>query len=263
MSHAEVDSLRWPARRWWLVLGIVLGAQIGLIYWLGESKFPPARPPMLAPALSLPERNSPELLALNDPTLFALPQQKGFSGIAWLNPPPVPFQPNRWTEPPHFLTLSAEQLGGGAATTNLAPPSFAPRAPARPEPEMISPITGSLSLGTDHSTYHIEGKLAQRRLQSKLDLPSWQAPDILTNTVVQLWVDARGLPLSASLLTRSGSRNADQFALDQATSARFNSLVQTGPNRHTHVLDGVNLGEIVFEWHTLPLAATNSAPGSP
>jgi hypothetical protein len=263
MSLAMVDSLRWPARRWWVALALVFGAQVGLIFWLGERKFPTPRTAAAATVLSLPERSSPELLGLNDPTLFALPQRLGFSGVAWLKPPPVPFQPDQWTEPPRYLALSVQQLGGGSSGTNLVPQSFVPRLPARPEPELISPITGSLNFGSDHSTFYIEGKLAQRRLLSALALPSWPAPDILTNTVVQLLVDARGLPVSASLLTRSGSKNADQFALDQATAARFNSVVQTGPQRRTNALDGLSLGEIVFEWHTEPLAATNGAPGSP
>ena len=140
--------------------------------------------------------------------------------------------------------------------------SITPRLPVRLEPEMtVAP--GSLKLANDHSTFHIEGNLAQRRLLTTFNLPSWPSPDILTNSVVQLLVDARGLPLSASLLSRSGSKNADQFALDQANAARFASVVQTGPNRSTNVMDGVTLGEVVFEWHTSSSANTNGVPASP
>lgn len=262
MSHALAESFRWPARKWWLVLALVLGAQLGLIFWLGEKSFPPPRPAARSPSLSLMNAGSSELLSLNDPTLFALPQRQGFSGIAWLKPPLVPFQPDRWTEPPRFLELSPQQLGG-STTSNQVLPAFAPRLPPRPDPLLTSPIAGSLSLGNDHSSVHIEGKLGQRRLLTTFNLPSWPAPDILTNTVVQLLVDARGLPLSASLLSRSGSKNADQFALDQANAARFASVVQTGPNHTPNSQDNVSLGEIVFEWHTLPPTETNAAPNAP
>lgn len=263
MSTAAVEPLRWSGRRWWVVLALVMAAQVGLIFWLGERKFATPRPPARAPVLSLLKQDSTELLTLNDPTLFALPQRLGFSGMAWLKPLEVPFQVKRWTEAPRFLALSAQELGGGTGSPKLTQDSLAPRMPGRPEPVLISPITGSLSLAVDHSTFRLEGKLTQRRLLTTFNLPSWSAADILTNTVVQLVVDARGFPLSASLLNRSGSKSADQFALEQATAARFNSLVQTGPNRSTNVLEGLSLGELIFDWHTLPPAATNTAPGSP
>ena len=56
--------------------------------------------------------DSDELLALNDPTLFALPHQRDFASAVWLKmpaekPPPISATRNRRS----WLPLSAEKLG--------------------------------------------------------------------------------------------------------------------------------------------------------
>jgi hypothetical protein len=62
------------------------------------------------PALKLADDSS-EWLALNDPTLFALPHQKDFASAIWLQTAASTQPSFRWTEPPRWLPLSADDLG--------------------------------------------------------------------------------------------------------------------------------------------------------
>ena len=73
--------------------------QLVLIFWLGEYKDISPRLVHPAPTLNLAADAEPELLALYDPTYFALPQKEGFAGLAWLNPEPPAFPRFGWSEP--------------------------------------------------------------------------------------------------------------------------------------------------------------------
>ena len=109
----------------------------------------------------------------------------------------------------------------------------------------------------------LEGALAQRRLITPLDLHSWTNLDILTSSVVQLVVDAEGLPQSVTLLSGSGSRDADQHALDQARLARFEPLSRNPAAASPDPTAHLNWGRLVFLWHTLPLPPSNAPAASP
>ena len=81
---------------------------------------------------------------------------------------------------------------------------------------------------------------------------------MLTNSVVTLWVSASGRPASAAtLLAGSGSVDADQRALQEARQARFERLNVADP---TDPMAGLAWGQLIFEWRTLPLPATNNSP---
>ena len=78
----------------------------------GENKLFRA-PVTNVPTLTLADDSS-ELLALNDPTLFALPHQKDFASALWLQTAALKQPSFRWTEPPtNWLSLSADELGAG------------------------------------------------------------------------------------------------------------------------------------------------------
>jgi hypothetical protein len=82
MNGALAEPRAWARRRWWVVIALVFGAQLGLIFWLSERTPARPRPPAAAPALRLlTGPASVEWLALNDPTLFALPHLLNFSGL--------------------------------------------------------------------------------------------------------------------------------------------------------------------------------------
>ncbi len=78
----------------------------------------------------------------------------------------------------------------------------------------------------------LEGDLTERRLVSPLKLPSWTNTILLTNTVIWMVVNAEGQPLSVMPVPpSSGDTNADNFALTQATAARFEPIAGSGPRR--------------------------------
>jgi TonB family protein len=96
-----------------------------------------------------------------------------------------------------------------------------------------------------NSTMQIEGELAQRQLlPSQISLTNWPYADVLAPCVVQVLVDAAGNVVSTVLLTPSGYDAADQSALEIARALRFTPL--------SHL----TFGRIIFNWHTVPPAAS-------
>jgi len=78
--------------------------------------------------------------------------------------------------------------------------------------------------------------------------------DLLTNTVVQVLVDADGNVVSPALLPPgSGDSRADQRALEVARTARFQPLRGSSP--------ALTVGVLVFEWRTVAL--TNAPASNP
>jgi hypothetical protein len=105
------------------------------------------------------------------------------------------------------------------------------------------------------SELRVEGELARRPLITRPALRSWTNSDLLSNTVVRLLVDAHGYPQTATLLSGSGSVEADQFALRTAAQARFAPLPRLAVRPSASRLEW---GNLIFEWHTLLPADTNT-----
>ena len=233
----------------------VLAVQVLLVWWFsapGRKPLPPAAPPTrfyLAP----PTGTTPAPWRLADPTLFALPSQQGFSGPAWLSLVPVQHQVASWTPPPRLLTpmvtLLGEPFRAFARTSQLPTLDVAlfsspqlTRVPAAPLPSAAG------------SELRLEGDLATRPLLTPVALPSVANSELLENSVVHAVVDAKGWVRLEALQAPSGARRADQLALEITRSLRFHPL----PDRSTNgpgSSPAVTLGELVFQWHTLP--ATN------
>jgi hypothetical protein len=111
----------------------------------------------------------------------------------------------------------------------------------------------------EQSTVRLTGELAGRRLLKSIALPSWQSVELLTNSRVQLVVDAEGNTQSVALLyPGSGSNEADSNALWQAISARFEPLSGHNLDAAPDPLSGLSWGQMIFDWHTLPMTSTNS-----
>lgn len=263
MTSAPVASRPWSRRRWWGLVALVFAVQLALIFWLGETS--PIRPRLPAPAftLRLAGIDSAELLALRDPTLFVLPRVQIPPALTWLKPPHLEAPAFAWPESTTHPAPAINQLGtflNGLVETN----HFSPLLPlARPEPRQVLPELAAQSVGAGQSVARLEGALAQRRLLAPLDLRSWASRDILTNSVVQLLVDAEGMPRSVTLLTGSGFPEADQHALDQAKAARFDPLSRSPADPMPAPTAHLSWGRMVFLWHTLPLSPTNAPPVSP
>jgi hypothetical protein len=242
LEIAEPEPERWSRPRWLAVIALVFATQVALIFLFGEKKEAAAREATNVPVLALADK-ADELLALNDPTLFALPQQRDFASATFLKLTPAKQPSFRWTEPPRWLPLAADNLGaafGRFMQTNLfsrQPPDF------KPATELSTPTLPPESAPAQNSTMKIEGGLAARQLPAEISLTNWPYADVLAPCVVQVLVDAAG-NVSPVLLESSGYNQADNEALELARTLRF------APS------SSATFGRIIFNWHTVPPTAS-------
>ena len=267
MNSTTLEPVRWSGRRWMYAVAAIFFLHAGLVFLLGHREQRPPERPIFRTSIHLvsdPETarrlaGQPET---DDPTLLSLPSLRGFSGPAWLAFPTLEYQPAESVEPPHWLPLDNAALSSTFSqfvrTNAVSPmtiadkplpplPSFDPRFPNEPLPAQ--------------SQLRLEGDLAVRPLLAPLDLKSWAHSEILSNTTVQAAVDATGYTFSPVLLGGSGLKEADLHALMLAANARFRPLP-----RHQQASEGAGLltwGRLVFQWHTLPMSATNASPAPP
>jgi hypothetical protein len=261
MSSGNSEARRWSGRRWFLVIGLVFAGQVGLIFLLGEHSPVPARTRGPMPGFRLASPAAAELLALGDPTLFALPHPQGFSGKAWLHGFSQKLPSFDWSEEPRWLPLPASRLGQTFKQFMETNEAGSDRALSVAESELMVPDISSESVLREESTLRLGGALAQRQPISPPQLKAWRHEDVLTNTVVHVVVDGRGQTISSVLLPPgSGSREADQYALEQARAARFESIEPSGPRSPPNPTPQLTSGEMIFQWHTLPMPATNAPP---
>jgi hypothetical protein len=247
---------RWPRHRWWLLIAVVFAAHVALIFAFGDHQAIVPRATGPAPELRLAIGSS-ELLTLQDPTLFALPHPKGFSAAAWRQSSKIEFPPFRWTEPPRWLALPAEQLGG--LLLRLVQTNTFARLEFEALPASQLALPGVLEARpVVRSALRVTGDLAQRRLLSRVELRSWQSADLLTNTVIQILVEPRGNVFSSTLMPPgSGSKDADQWALNFARTARF--APQARPAfTSANPVGQLTRGALIIQWRTEPLPATNA-----
>ena len=246
----------WSAIRWIVAILLVFGLHIGLIYALGSRKPIELRPVKNAPSM-LMAASLDEIHQLDDPTLFALPHPRGFAAATWLRLPKIAFTPFRWTEPPRLLALSVQRLG--ETFLRFANTNVAARLEIQPLASVqftaVEPIE-TFDTFPRESRLRVNGGLTGRRiLNTPATLPAWSsAVDPLTNTLVRVFVDARGNVFSPVLQRPgSGSKEADQFALKLARDAKFSTGQKSG--------DTLTKGLLIFEWQTLP--KTNAPAATP
>ena len=241
----------WTHRRWLAFVALVFVAHVLLLFVFGGRKQIVPRAVTNIPAFSLAD-NSSEWLALNDPTLFALPHQKDFASAVWLpahvaNPPSF-----RWTGTPRWLPLSTHELGLAfnqfMRTNRFANIELELKPPVKPGAPPL-PVESALA---QPSTLQIQGGLAHRRWLNPLPLPSLPYNDVIAPSQVQVLVDAAGDVISAVLLPPdSGFAPADQYdladqrALDLARAARFAPA------------SSLTVGRMTFNWQTVPVTGTN------
>ena len=257
---ASLDPRPWTARRWWTVFILILAAHFVLLLVFSDKKTRPVRAVTGVPTLKLANPND-EFIALNDPTLFALPHAGDFVTPDWTQPrtnTPPSFQ---WDEPPPWLQLPAVQLGktfGRFMNTN----QFANWTPDfKPEPKFSTPALSLEWALPQEATLHIRGELARRPLLNPVPLPVWPDADVIAPSKVQVLVSAAGQVISAVLLapdygyeTAAHDAGADLQAVVLARGARFGSA------------PGLTVGQMIFTWHTVPPAAApagNRPPKTP
>jgi hypothetical protein len=255
------ESQPWAWHRWvYTTLGL-FAVQVGLVWLMSESTPHPKASPTWPTAIHLAAdpwaaKQVLEWPGLEDPTLFALPHQHGFSGGAWLRYEPMSYEQKDWTEPPAWLRVDQTQLGGGfrqLMSSNLWPPVLIAD---RPMPRSVIPDFARLDLPMPSgSSWRLEGELASRRLVEPPALQAWAHTELLTNSVVQLIVDEQGYTFSTRLLGTSGLSAADQYALDLAAHAHFEPVAAEGKKASRFTW-----GKMVFQWQTLQAPVTNASP---
>jgi len=263
MNPALSEPLPWPRRRWWFLITLVFAAHLGLIFTLTDRRPVVPRRPAGVPVLKL-ATDGGEMLALNDPTLFALPQLRDFAGAAWLQIPTPQYRPFQWTEPPRWLARPLEPLGTVFARF-METNRFAPfELELKPAPDLTVPELAPEPAVAAQSVLRLEGDVAQRRLLNPIDLTNQPSSDLLTNSIVQVLVDATGNVFSPVLLPPgSGLKDADQSALELAKAARFEPLVRASAGGTPNPAAGWSGGLMIFEWHTVPPSETNTSAAFP
>lgn len=257
---------RWTWTRWLLAVAAVFLLHVVLIFIFG-SRHPSALVPRRIPvSLSLASEALNNRLALNNATLFALPDPHGFAGQMWVAMPPLPFRPQNWSEDPQWLAQSNQALvaalGSGLSDfvqTNrftkvhlefdLSPPLATPALP------VFSPAAAS--------TLQIRGEINHRRLLNPVKLPAWPAADVIAPSVVQVLVDAAGDVVSATLLPpenfsdQSAVRDddANQYALQLARAARFAPLSASAGGTALDPASHLSVGQFIFNWQAMPATA--------
>jgi hypothetical protein len=250
-------------RRWWLFAILIFAGQLAMIFSLSDHSTPLPSRGSTAPTLRLLEGPANELLALSDPTLFALPHPRSFSGRAWLSKPSIPHRSFEWTAELEWLPLPVGQLGQGFARFLDTSRDETFNTFAAPEPHLIQPELATNAVFPQKSTFRVEGPLQNRKLLTPIELKSFPHNDLLTNSVIELVVGENGVPTSWKRLPPgSGSLDADQEAMRLAGSARFESNVRYGPKRETNspAINNLTWGRMVFSWHTLPATNTKVSP---
>jgi TonB family protein len=258
MNPAALEPATWNARRWLFSLALIFLAQLLLIYLL-SARQRAVNSPAIAPTMKvhlftgeLAESEFSETFLASDPTLFAVASPHSFS-TAWLKAPKRNYNLSERTELPYWLALNSEMLGKSVTQfvqTNLITPTSVQE---NPEPKILAAtIPGSFNVPKSNSVLHIEGNLTSSILGDLPQLESQPHTVILSNSVVQVTVDPRGTVVSARLLARSGSADADRSALETAGHIQF------APNTKNETI----LGKLIFDWHTVPSSATNSTNGT-
>lgn len=253
-TEAIPDSA--AARQWSWAVGLVFGGQLLLVFLLSDRAPITPRPTADAITFSLAldsaanaRLNDP--LLVGDPTLFALANPRGFSGRAWLTTPSLEHPLAAWTEPPRWLPATATQLGGvfvRFVETNAIAPF---RVTEQPVPQLTDLAVTPESVSLE-STLRIEGALKSRPLASQPALPVWTHGDVLRASVLQILVQPDGGIFSATLLSGSGLKAADEGALQLASTIRFQPLK---PARAA-MAAGFLSGTLIFHWHTVAPAAS-------
>ena len=262
MTSVAVESRRWSRRCWLGLIVLVLGIQVGLIFWLGERSPIRRRPAASGLTVRLAGSASAELLTLRDPTLFVLPRPQGLASPAWLKTPQPAVRAFVWPEPTNYPVPAMAQPGA-AFNRFVETNSFLPvLPPVKPEPQRSLPDLQPQRVSAGQSAVRLEDALAQRRLITPLDLHSWTNHDILANSVVQLVVDADGVPRSVTLLSGCGSQPADQQALERAWAARFEPLGRNPAVAAPDPTAQLSWGRMIFLWHTVPPPPTNAPTSS-
>lgn len=246
----------WSRYRWLALIALIFTAHLAAVFVFGEHKRVPPRPVTHVPALKLID-HADELLALTDPTLFALPHEQDFGSAIWLQSPLVAAPSFRWTEKPRWLAMSGRSLGVAFTSFMQTNPFNSYPLNFKPAPQLRIPALVNLPMTGQNSSLQVRGDLASRLLIAPLNLTNWPNADVIAPSVVQVVVDASGTVISTALLPPGGSfaptdqyDPADQRALEIARTLRFKPAPQ------------LTVGQVIFNWQTIPVPTVTVPPAT-
>ncbi|HVU07728.1 MAG TPA: hypothetical protein VHG89_04200 [Verrucomicrobiae bacterium] len=255
-SAAELIPAKWTRARWLVWIAIILVAHVALIFAFASRKKIVPRAVTAQPQLFLAE-NSSDLIVLDNPTLFVLPHADDFASAIWRKTPSRTPPTFRWTEPPRWLPLVADDLGSvflHFMQTNQLD-SF--QLDFKIQPRLNKPVLPALPQ-TENSTLQITGDLAKRQILNPPDLPSLAYNDLIAPAKVQALVDASGNVVSAILLPSANSwETAARADIGDTNALAITRALRFVPSPRPTV------GELIFNWHIVPLPATNAPANSP
>jgi TonB family protein len=248
----EKDLVRWSQARWTTVVIGIFAAQATFLILTGEPPIHPRSANPKEPILSFASETAVPSgeFPLDNPTLFAGANQRGFSGNAWMRRVPrIISTGDRLLPRVSFLALAdAGPLHSSEPKADL--PTFH-HGRSNPEPSLAALST---LISQVHSKLRVED-LSPAELLSIPALPEQFATDAVGSTVVQILVDTEGAVFSARVWSSSGSKSADNDALHLARKARF--------QRRTDASAGPGVmasGKLIFDWHSLSPGTTNAVP---
>lgn len=250
------NGRRW---KWFWALLFVFLAHAAAVFWFGARVQPLARPeqpqPLLYIATDAAASRRLAEVAGTDPTVFALPSERGFSGGAWLTLKRSDLALTNWTAPAAALPLDVAVLGSAlqryAETNSVSAEALLDGLPSATPFELRVPSAAVIAF----STFAIEGALATRPLTSAAPLPVATNAELVTNSIVELSVNGDGVVESARLAGECGLRAMDEAALRAARQFAFEPLPLPRMARERAV---PQRGRAVFTWRVVAPALTNS-----
>ncbi len=238
-------------KKFLLLVAFALATHIALIFLFGTKKQFVAQPVTKAPQLQL-GNTTDELLELNNPALFSLPNPRDFSAGVWQRQPNITQPSFRHTEAPRYLELPGNL--GAAFTQFMQTNRFGNFAlNFKPAPLFAEPVMGLEPALPKNSTAEISGPLAQRKLLSSPALPSLPLNDIIGPSKIQVLVNAAGVVNSAVSLAGD-----NLFETAARTDSGDTNAIVFAPQFKFAPAPQPTFGEIIFHWHTTPLNTTNT-----
>jgi len=242
LAKSEPPAADWSRSRWMIFIALALAAHLAGVFLFGARQNAAPRTVGKVPQFHLVAGDG-ELVALMDPTLFALPHLNDFAPVAWLRPAAVEPPVFRWSPQPQFLPPITRTLGAAFNAFMRTNYFTALKLDFKPEPPLADATVTTASLAPQVSTVQLAGELAHRRMLNSVIAPTLAYDDVIKPSRVQALVDANGTVVSVVLTGASEYAPADQAALALARTARFAPAA------------GLMLGELIFTWHTVPANA--------
>ncbi len=255
------DIRVWSGRRWVQVVTFIFGLQLLCVIALSSRKPLVIRSESVHThwkmANSSVSTHTDSTSRLSDPWVFTSVHPSGFSGLAWLQrrlpsynisigDNSTDFMDSQEIVPVNpFIPYSLAGSLPGELKLDLPPPPPAVSLPSTEIPNRTS-------------RWFLSGDISIRTPLTKINLPTQQGGDILSNSVVQIAVLPSGATSIARIWQTSGSRGVDLQALHVAQNLRFSSQHDplSSPNNQS-----LTWGWIHFQWFTGELSTlhTNSS----